>query len=597
MSVLRHVVFVSTESSLSARLSSAFDGFGSGWKLHSAASEAGVHDKIDEGRCGVLMVDSSIEREAALGLMDKVWQVHPEVIRFFCHTHPDDELMMRCAWNCHRLFTQELEPTPILDAIQRAVQVQGWLEKRSIQQMVSRLRTFPTIPTLYFRVLKELESPNTCVETLAGLIKSDMAISTKIIQIVNSALYARQRKISDLREALQHLGLNNLKSLVLAIQAVARLDKIKPLYFSADKIWRHGLAVAHLARNIAERESDDPSIADDAYMAGLLHDIGKLVLASNLEEQYHGVVTLARQQRVPVVTVEMETFGVNHGEVAAYLVALWGLPERIVEAIALHHSPGRSEDSKFSPLTAVHIANCIAHEESPDKEVTCPSVLDACYVERLGLTDRIDTWRSKPKGGTKPVAASTREERPLEVVNQAQPDRSRKVSSAEVWRWCAYGTAVAAAVAAVWWVFSRILVHARVAAPPPAEEVLVFPAASPLVSHEDQPLISTATSFSTPQTSIPPVVSNSSSVARGNGPVEPAASTTAPSTNAAAPAAASSKSYTLEAIFQRPQKSAAMINGRPVFAGDKVDGATVLSIGTNEVRLNVDGSERVLKMR
>ncbi len=148
MSVLRHVVLVSTEPTLSARLSSAFDGFGSGWKLHIATSEAGVHDKIDEGRCDVLMVDSSIEREAALDLMGNVWQAHPEIIRFLCHTSPDDDLMMRCVWSCHRLFTQELEPTAILEAIQRAVQVQRWLGNRNIHEMVSRLRTFPTIPTL-----------------------------------------------------------------------------------------------------------------------------------------------------------------------------------------------------------------------------------------------------------------------------------------------------------------------------------------------------------------------------------------------------------------------------------------------------------------
>ncbi len=452
-------------------------------------------------------------------------------------------------------------------------------------------------------MLKELESPNTSTDTLADLIQSDMAISTKIIQIVNSALYARQRKISDLREAVQHLGLNNLKSLVLAIQAVAKLDKIKPLYFSADKIWRHGLAVAQLARTIAERESADPALADDAYMAGLLHDIGKLVLASNLEEQYRGVITLARQQRIPLVDVETQIFGATHGEVAAYLVALWGLPERIVEAIALHHSPGRNEDAKFSPLTAVHIANSISHEESPDKEETCPSVLDADYVKRLDLTDRIDTWRSKPKGGTKTVEASAREERPLEVANQPEAERSRRFSSALVWRWCAYGTAAAAAMIVVWWVFSRILVRARNAPPQPAEEVLVIPVGSPPVPQGNQPLISATTPLSTPGTSIPPVMTNSSSVDRTNGPVKPAVSASArstsstPSTNAATPAPAPSKSYTLEAIFQRPQKSAAMINGRPVFAGDKIDGATVLSIGTNEVRLLVDGSERILKMR
>jgi HD superfamily phosphohydrolase YqeK len=172
--------------------------------------------------------------------------------------------------------------------------------------------------------------------------------------------------------------------------------------------------VANLARQVAQMESSDPVLAEEAFTAGLLHDIGKLVLASNLDTQYNGVLSLAQKNQIPLVEVELEVFGATHADTAAYLVAVWGLPNRIVEAIALHHTPRHSEDTAFSPLAAVHIANVLEHEQGAEKDTFIKPTLDMEYLTRLGLQERIDRWRrpDRNKTSTQPSAPEPQIESP-----------------------------------------------------------------------------------------------------------------------------------------------------------------------------------------
>jgi HD-like signal output (HDOD) protein len=165
--------------------------------------------------------------------------------------------------------------------------------------------------------------------------------------------------------------------------------------FSLEALWRHSQNTARLAQAIACMEDAEQKIVDEAFVGGLLHDIGKLVLAANFAADYARILEIGRQGTVPLVAAEENTFGANHADIGGYLLGLWGLPVPVVEAIALHHSPGQSTHNGFSPLTAVHAANALVDfEPSPDK-VFIPGMLDSAYLNQLGLEDRIETWRSK----------------------------------------------------------------------------------------------------------------------------------------------------------------------------------------------------------
>ena len=146
------------------------------------------------------------------------------------------------------------------------------------------------------------------------------------------------------------------------------------------------------AKMIAGMQSKDRGVQSDAFVSGLLHDVGKLVLAANFPEEYSTAILNAGESAVSTSALEYEIFGASHADVGGHLMALWGLPSSVVEAIAFHHHPSKSSSGGFSPLTAVHVADAIVRHKAA--EPTASLDVDFSYLWKIGLFDRLTTWRS-----------------------------------------------------------------------------------------------------------------------------------------------------------------------------------------------------------
>ena len=197
-------------------------------------------------------------------------------------------------------------------------------------------------------------------------------------------------------EAVKLLGLDTIKALVLSVQIFSYFDQQQGGAFALDVLWQHSLATSTCAKRIAQEEQQDRHVVDHAFMAGLLHDIGKLVLAAHLPDLYSVARVQAQAHGTTVWEAERAVLGTTHAEVGAYLLGLWGLPEPIVEALAFHHCPSACPEQRFSPLTAVHIANALVPPEDSTEAGGTPAALDSAYVAQLGLSERLSTWRPQP---------------------------------------------------------------------------------------------------------------------------------------------------------------------------------------------------------
>ncbi len=339
---------------------------------------------------------------AALGMagitgvefLNQVWKRFPQTIRYLLAREVDHDLVTLCVLGTHQVLQRPLDRSVLWNAIRQALSVNDLVKNKGIKELVSKIRTFPSLPSVYFEVLRELGLSSASAQSIGALIGQDLGMTTKLIHMVNSAYFGMQRQISDPAEAVLVLGVETVKSLVLGIHAFSQYDKVKPLYFSIDRVWRHSNAVGNLAKRIVLMETGDEKMADEAYTAGLLHDIGKLILASNLEEQYRGALTLARDKAIPPSEVEFQVFGATHAETGAYLLSLWGLPVPIVEATALHHFPAKCSSKAFTPLTAIHVANVLEHQAHPKGEPFAQSDVNQDYLQSLGVLDRLESWRS-----------------------------------------------------------------------------------------------------------------------------------------------------------------------------------------------------------
>jgi putative nucleotidyltransferase with HDIG domain len=537
--------------------------------LQSALDASEAMAQMDRDPFEVVLAEENLLFGTGLELLDIIWERQPATLRFLHSSKPSQDLAMKCVWNSHRLFTDTVTAEAVKDAIERAFEVETWLANEKTRKLVTRLRTFPILPTLYFKLLKELSSAEGSIDTLAALIEQDLAISTKIIQVVNSSLYGVQRQISDLKEAVQLLGFEPVKSLVLAIQVVASEDKVKPLYETIGDVWHHSLTVAALARQLATQvDPSDSALANEAYTAGLLHDLGKLVLESNLGEPYLAALLQAKKRRIPAVLAESEFLGATHAETGAHLAALWGLPKRVVQAIASHHAPAAVKETAFSPLSAVHIANALENEQSPTGAQIMAGSLDQSYVARLGVLNLVEHWRTtlhESAAASRPAknrasARSAPSRAWLKPVRKTSPKSSlgttNKAKRVLLFSGATLGIALLACfftpitslpsqVAS--WVKGMSVVHARTPTPAP-------PAANSTTPAEERPLKNTD------------------------------------------PAGSRAPVLALRGIYFQPPRSAALIDGKTVFVGESVNGATILSIDTNSVRLSINGTEQTLRL-
>jgi HD-like signal output (HDOD) protein len=261
--------------------------------------------------------------------------------------------------------------------------------------LISRMSTLPSVPSLYSEIVNELKSPDASIHRVGDIIARDPGMTAKILQLVNSAFFGIRRVISSPLDAATYLGLETIQSLVLSLNAFGKFESCRVPGCSIEQIWSHCMTAGVLAKRIMEREGAGKTLAEEAFTAGLLHDLGKLVLAFNLPEEYGEVLTRSALRQVTLQEAEREVLGTTHAEIGAYLLGLWGLPNPIMEAVALHHRPSDCAEKVFGPLSVVHAADALDYDhQSKLERAGRSSQLDTAYINAIGKTDRLEDWRT-----------------------------------------------------------------------------------------------------------------------------------------------------------------------------------------------------------
>ncbi len=576
----RRILFVDDEPQALQALEQALAAKRGDWELLFASSGAQALELLGLEPCHVILADMHMPGMNGAELLKEICQRYPKTIRFIVSTAADREFISQFSGDMHQFLAKPCDAETLISTLERTLAVDEWLTNETIKGLVSRMRAFRSLPSLYVEVLKELRSPNASAQAVGEIVAKDLAMSAKMLQIVNSAFYGLKRKITDPSEAVLLLGMDTVQSLVLSIQVYAELDKVKPLYFSMDKLWRHSMAVGHLAKHLTRMVIDDPAMADEAFTAGLFHDIGKLVLATNLAEPYSGALALANKRKIPLWEVEAELFGATHAETGAYLLGLWGLPVAVLEASALHHCPLRSVHGSFSPLTAVHVANAIEYETRPDKEGFIVPEIDLAYLTKIGWRDELDHWRAVLSGRLMPAAAEAPQ--PASRLDASEAAALADAPSAAGPRpkpnrlpWL-IGPAFALVVLllAGWWWTSGL-----------------SPGRQPVAARDRNASDSEAKAEAPSEVS---PASEDAAAPSANPASDPNGAAGAGEVNVVKPGVAGLK---LQGVFFSKWKPAALINGKAVYRGELIQGVKVVAIERDGVTLEFEGKKTELKLR
>ena len=251
-----------------------------------------------------------------------------------------------------------------------------WQARPEIAAVLPALRALPSMPESHHRILGALNDPQYIPATVGHLISEDVTLTAQLLKVVNSSLFGLAQRISSVDEAIPVIGATRLRALVASAWAFHFIDEAKACPgFNPRAEWDHALQVGMETQQVAMTAHHSNELGQAAFTAGILHDLGKILLAVNTPDRYAWVTEQAKASGQPQWEAEMKILGFHHGEIAACLLGQWGIATPIVEAVGWHHQPAQAPDQGLSALTFVHVADCNVRGVQPHQH--CAELLKA----------------------------------------------------------------------------------------------------------------------------------------------------------------------------------------------------------------------------
>ncbi|MBI1766218.1 MAG: HDOD domain-containing protein [Acidobacteria bacterium] len=401
----KQILFVNDDPHFLAELKRMLDPMQATWFMHFTQSGVEALEILATQPFDVVVADMYLPGISGTELLKLVRDRYPRIVQILLSDCTDEDIITKTVRPSYQLLAKPCELERLTLAINRACAVRELLANEQLKMLISQMSSLPTLPTLYTELVKELQSPNSSMKKIAEIITRDMGMTAKILQMANSAFFGLRRHISNPIDAVNLLGLDAIVAMTLTIQVFSRAKTAAIQGFSPTAIWNHSLRVGVFAKRIAQGEQQTLEVVNDAFTAGLLHDAGKMVLATELPQQYDQMLKLARTEGLSGKAAERRVFGATHGEVGAYLLGLWGLPNAIIGAVAFHNEPSRALTQSFCPLTAVHVSNALDLEQQRTPQIVQPPALDLDYIINLGLENHVPVWTEMHKQATEAHAA------------------------------------------------------------------------------------------------------------------------------------------------------------------------------------------------
>ncbi len=268
-------------------------------------------------------------------------------------------------------------------------------QRPSLQQLIQSVGDLVSPPEVHFRLTEVIESPNSSSDTIADIIMQDPNLSSRILRVTNSAYYGK-RQIETVSRAITLIGTRDLYNIALAVNAIKVFEKIPSELVNVSVFWRHSLYTAIIARLLARHcRILHP---ERLFVAGLLHDIGCLVLYSKFPDESREALLIANGDESILALQEKELIGYDHARVGSELLKLWRLPDTLCTAVAAHHNLVHAPADSLEPVI-VYIANILANrtEEGCFSEYGAYATpIEPAVWERIGLSEAIvdDLWEA-----------------------------------------------------------------------------------------------------------------------------------------------------------------------------------------------------------
>ncbi len=387
------LLFVDDDPSIVQMLKTVVEVLEPAWQTRSAESGPRALKLMETDRFDVIISDMGMPGMTGAQLLNEVMRRYPQTSRILLSGYSERDPALRLLGATHQFLPKPFAIPAFQAALHRIRALRDVTHDAQVEKLVPRDDSLPRLPAVYFKLLEVQQDAVCREEHVAEILAGDPGLTGKTLQTINSGLLTEAYEVSTADEAIRILGVETIRSLLLCVHLLSAFDLDPSQGWCVDELWRHSGRVAQIASKIALIETGNDDLAGQAFTAGLLHEVGRLLLARNFSTAYVPLIARAAREKKPLLELENEAFGATHAGVGACLLHLWGLATSLIEAVALQYAPSRATEQVLSPLTLVHVANILEEAAQSQTPSEIMPRLDACYLDKVGLSDRLPTWQ------------------------------------------------------------------------------------------------------------------------------------------------------------------------------------------------------------
>jgi HD-like signal output (HDOD) protein len=353
------------------------------WDMVFAVGGVEALEELTRQSFDVVVSDIRMPGMDGAALLTRIKADYPHTARIVLTGHADRDAMLRALPVAHQFLSKPCDANALRVAIERTQALNVLLASQEIRAVVGSLVSLPSVPQTYLALTQAAQDPRKGIGDMADIVRRDPAMSSKVLQVVNSAYFGSRQGVASIQQAVMFMGIELLKGLALTANVFKQSKALGGL--SLEDLQQRSLRTACLARRFV-----DPKRGDEVFTAALMLDVGQIVIALGMPQQHAGIRAEAADGTRTLHEVELGRLGVTHAEVGAYLLGVWGLPFSIIESVAYHHRPSALGDGPCETLAALHVADALVDAPAAD----APAPIDLEFLARAGVADRLSAWQT-----------------------------------------------------------------------------------------------------------------------------------------------------------------------------------------------------------
>lgn len=332
-------------------------------------------------------------------LLEKIRSSSPGTIRYILTGMIDHPLHHSALRLAHQVIAKPCRPELLRELILRAARLKQQLDQSELTAVLPRIQALPSLPKSYQRVMDYLACSTVSCRGLSRCIEADIGMCARIMQLANSAYYGRPGKVRNLIQAVVYLGIKTVEAMILHEGVFSTIDPAMAERFCVAGLENHCMRVGMLARRLSSELAMPGELLDQASMAGILHDTGKIIMISEFTDRFEEALVLSRDRGMPLPEAEKHVCGFSHAELGAALLNLWSMPADIIETAAFHHNPqlnapDQAAERSLSLADVVYIADCIDHHYCSGWSDGYTCTINESYLENNDLAGKYRIWET-----------------------------------------------------------------------------------------------------------------------------------------------------------------------------------------------------------